>query len=66
MQLSVCPLQATGTEQEGSGRAQQISGPQWIYQQRSVALGPYPWGVRDLAQAWLVAVWVLNLDWVLY
>ena len=29
-------------------------------------LGPYPWGVRDLAQAWLVAVWVLNLDWVLY
>ena len=29
-------------------------------------MGPHPWGIRVLAHAWLLAVWVLNPGWVLY
>ena len=65
-QLSVCPLQATGTEHEVPSGGQQTSGPQGIYQQTGVAVGPHPWGVRGFAQAQLQAMWGWNPGWVLY
>ena len=65
-QLSVCPLQATGTEHEVPSGGQQTSGPQGIYQQTGVAVGPHPWRVRGLVPAQLQAMWGWNPGWVLY
>ena len=36
------------------------SGPQATHQQRGVAVGPHPWGLRGLAQARLQAAGVCN------
>ena len=42
------------------------SGPQVTHQQRGVAVGPHPWGLRGLSQAWLQAVGLGNPGWVLW
>ena len=68
--------QATGSSQsahcrpQGQSRRAPVgslwaSGPQVTHQQRGVAVGPHPWGVRGLAQARLQAAGVCNPGWVL-
>ena len=42
------------------------SGPQVIHHQTGIAVGPHPWGVRELAQALLQAVAMGNPGWVLW
>ena len=42
------------------------SGSQATHQQTGVAVGPHPWGVRGLSQAWLQAVGLGNPGWVLW
>ena len=62
-QSAHCRLQ--GQSRRAPVGSLRTSGPQATHQQRGVAVGPHPWGLRGLAQARLQVVGVGNPGWVL-